>query len=263
MKQSSGASRRPLSLVFGWMGLWACLGGPILAETSQGTSEVEALTALCRAGVDVSDMLYDPNPDLVLERYDRAVEACNTLVGDAGLDGADLAYALLDRADLIGGGDEGLAQARLDYEQAIALMPELSDAYWRRGKSNLLYARDLPKALIDLDQAIELDGSRPEYYVTRSSVLGFSGRPAESMADLETALRLDPQSVHALTNRGLAHFNNGDFTSAAKDFDAAILLTPDDPSLYSFRSALRLQAGDKEGSEEDAETARKLMYPAS
>lgn len=259
MNQFGCIWRRSMALVFGW----ACLCGPIFADTGPAAADAKSLSAVCRAGVDVSDMLYDPQVSVVLERYDRALEACNRLIDNGDLNDADLAFALLDRADLVGGGDEGLEQAKLDYERAIELMPDLSDAYWRRGKSNLLYMRNLPMALTDLDQAIALDAARPEFYVTRSSILAFSGRPAESMADLETALRLDPQSVHALTNRGLAHFNNGDFARAAKDFDAAILLTPDDPSLYSLRSALRLQAGDKEGWEEDAEIARKLMYPAS
>lgn len=43
-----------------------------------------------------------------------------------------------------------------------------------------------------------------------ASILGWLGEPARALADLNQALTRDPLSVHALTNRGLAYFNNGD-----------------------------------------------------
>lgn len=236
------------------------LGGTTFAETGAVEPEIATLVAECRSGNDLYSEQSQPDPQFLLEQHDRVLQACNRLIDSKQLQDMTLVQALLDRADLLAPGNETHGQAISDYDRAIALMPNMADAYWRRAKSNLLYARDLSMALRDVDKAISLDTTYPEFYVTRSSIYAWSDRPNDAMADLETALRLDPRSVHALTNRALAYFNKLEISKALKDFDAAILLAPKDPSLYTLRSAARLRAGDQAGSKEDAETAERLEF---
>ena len=205
-----------------------------------------------------------PGPDIdanaILQQQEKARTACDQLVDAAGLQGRDLAEALLDRADLNAPGeDQAYRSALADYGRAIAVSPDSADAYWRRGKANILYGRNLPAALKDLDQAIRLDASKAEFYVTRASISSWLGEPNAALADLNRALSYDSRSVHALTNRGLYYFNEGDTARALTDFDAALQLSPCDSGLYSFRAAARREAGDEKGAKADEAKMMELM----
>lgn len=221
------------------------------------------LRQLCRDGDAKTAEQSNPSVDDILENHAQAREACDRLVEMSGLKGRDLAEVLLDRADLEAAGQaEAYAEALADYKRAIAIAPDFASAYWRRGKANLLYGRDLPAALNDLDEAIRLDPLRAAFFVTRASILGWLGEPDRAMADLNHALSVEPNSVHALTNRGLAFANQGDVARALRDYDAALILTPDDAGLYGFRAAARRQAGDEAGAKADDAKMAELMFSA-
>ncbi|RWX81477.1 tetratricopeptide repeat protein [Neorhizobium lilium] len=182
-----------------------------------------------QSGIDVSKIIHS---------HDQALQACDQLVETSGLKGRDLAEILLDRADLDAPGqEEAYARTLADYGRAIALAPDLATAYWRRGKANLLNSRNLPAAPNEIDIAIRLDPSQPDFFVTRASILSWLGQPGQALANLNRALVVDPHSVHALTNRGLAYFDDGDFDDALSDFDTGLQLSPGDAGLYGFRSA--------------------------
>jgi tetratricopeptide (TPR) repeat protein len=232
-------------------------------EAGQAAAPLDAATPitelrrLCREETSIQSGI---DVDAILQRSERAKAACDRLIDASRLEGSDLAGALLDRADLYAPGNgDAHARALADYDRAIALAPDFAAAYWRRGKANLLYARNLEAALRDLDEAIRLDPSQAEFLVTRASILGWLGKPDAALADLNRALSLDPRSEHALTNRGLAYFNEGDLSRALADFDAALQLAPEDSGLYSFRAAARRQAGDEAGAKADEAKTAELM----
>jgi tetratricopeptide (TPR) repeat protein len=220
-----------------------------------------SLRKLCRDGSAETSALPAVDANAILKHHEEARAACDRLIDTSHLEGRDLAEALLDRADLNAAGQgDTYARALADYARAMTLVPDLASAYWRRGKAYLLYARDLPAALSDLDEAVRLDSSQPEFFVTRASILSWSGQPDPALADLNQALSLDPHNVHALTNRGLAYFNKGDTSRALADFDAALSLAPDDSGLYGFRSAARRSAGDEAGAKIDDTKMMELMF---
>ena len=234
------------------------VGGPVIPVAAMSTEE---LRQLCREGSAETSVQPGTDGSAILQHYAQARAACDQLVDGSGLQGRDLADALLDRADLEAPGqDDVYAQAMADYARAIALTPASAAAYWRRGKANLLYSRNLPAALKDLDEAIRFDPSQAEFYVTRASILGWLGEPDSALADLNDALTRDPRSVHALTNRGLAYFNTGETSRALADFDAALSLSPDDSGLYGFRAAARREAGDEIGAKADEAKMAELMF---
>ncbi len=225
------------------------------------TLSTPELRRLCRAGS--AEVFVPPRADAnsILQHYRQARAACDRLVEGSDLQGDELADALLDRGDLEAPDqDDKYKRALADYARAIELSPNSADAYWRRGKANLLYSRDLPAALKDLDEAIRIDPSQAEFYVTRASILGWLGEPAPALADLNQALARDPRSVHALTNRGLAYLNNGDTSRALADFDAALRLSPNDSGLYGFRAAARRGTGDEAGAKADEAKMAELMF---
>ena len=224
---------------------------------------ITSLRQLCRDGDAKTAEQSNPDVDDILKNHAQAKEACDRLVEMSGLKGRDLAEVLLDRADLEAAGQaKDYAEALADYKRAIAIAPGFASAHWRRGKANLLYGRDLPAALNDLDEAIRLDPLQAEFFVTRASILGWLGEPDRAMADLNKALSVDPQSVTALTNRGLAFANEGDAARALRDYNAALTLTPDDAGLYGFRAAARRQAGDEAGAKADEAKMAELMFSA-
>ncbi|CAM5512806.1 hypothetical protein MAUB1S_08559 [Mycolicibacterium aubagnense] len=223
---------------------------------------IEILIQYCRDGsAETPTRSGSVDVDAILQRSERARAACDRLVDASSLEGHALAAALLDRADLHAPGqNDAYARAMADYARAIALAPDFADAYWRRGKANLLYARDLTAALQDLNEALRLDPSQAEFLVTRASILGWLGQPDPALADLDRALALDPLSVHALTNRGIAYVNKGDPSRALVDFDAALQLRPDDAGLYGFRSDARRRAGDEAGAKADQARMTELQF---
>lgn len=220
---------------------------------------VSGLLELCRDGSAEASIGSDIDPNAIIQRRELARAACDRLIDDSNLEGRDRVEALLARADLLAPGqDDAYERALADYARAIALAPDLATAYWQRGKAHLLYLRDLPAALHNLNEAIRLDPAQAEFFVTRASIRSWLGHPDIAMADLDHALSLDPLSVHALTNRGLAYSNAGDISRALADFDEAIRLAPHDRSLYLFRSASRRQAGDEAGALADDARAAAL-----
>ncbi|WP_164901687.1 tetratricopeptide repeat protein [Neorhizobium lilium] len=220
-----------------------------------------SLWQLCRDGSAATSTQPSADDSAILQSYEQSRTACDRLVDTSGLRDRDLVEALLDRADLLAPGEkDSYARALADYKRAIALAPDVAVAYWRRGKAHLLYGRNLPEALKNLDEAVRRDSSQAEFYITRASILSWLGQPNPALADLNRALSRDPRSVHALTNRAMAYFNNGDITRALADFDAALHLAPNDSGLYALRSAARRQAGDEAGAKSDEAKMAELMF---
>ncbi len=76
-----------------------------------------------------------------------------------------------------------------EYTEAIALDPQLSDAYVNRG---IVYYRqgDFYQAIADFDQAIALDPEHADAYYIRGAAYYHKGDDARAFADLERALEL-------------------------------------------------------------------------
>src|SRR5262249_59644605 len=63
-------------------------------------------------------------------------------------------------------------------------------------------------------------------------------------ADLDTAVRLGPNSQEAIGNRGFLRLAMGDFTGAAADFTKLAQAGPSDPYRILWRHIARLRAGE-------------------
>ncbi|WP_306226201.1 tetratricopeptide repeat protein [Bosea beijingensis] len=221
----------------------ALVAAPARADdgAAAGTAtSVAELRQTCRSGHDEPP----PDPLAIIARHDKALAACNALIDRHNLAGQALVTTLLDRADLLAPGTgTAYTQALADYARVIALAPKMSVAFWKRGQARLLYMRDLPRALSDLDTAIGLDPSQAEFFVTRASIQASLGEPTKALGDLDRAITLVPHLERAWSLRGLTHFNNGDTNRAIADFDEAIRLAPDADDNYRFRAAAKRAAG--------------------
>lgn len=93
---------------------------------------------------------------------------------------------------------------------------------------------DLDSMIADLDQAIRLDPNDAHQYFMRGIALRGKGSYQRSVADLNQAIRMDPQSVF-YKERGIALHLSHDYDRAIRDFDEAIRLDPTDDEIFRYR----------------------------
>ena len=99
---------------------------------------------------------------------------------------------------------ERIDQAASDFDRAIALQPDLGDAYVNSG-SVLIKKKSYEEALLQVKKGLALGVSFPEIgYYNRALALELLGRYQEAYADYKKALELEPTLT--LASQRLANF---------------------------------------------------------
>lgn len=135
-------------------------------------------------------------------------------------------------------GDLDLAIA--DYDAAVALNPDLAEAFFDRGNAYRLryqHARsmagdnadndgpsDQHRAIADYSRALELRPDLAAAYVNRAIVWYEQGEFERAIVDCDKAIRLAPTLAEAWNNRSLAWYRSGHYEKAKADFDQTIKL---------------------------------------
>lgn len=166
------------------------------------------------------------------------------------------------------------------YSEAIRRQPESFISYYRRGVS---YARmgQQESALADLDAAVRLAppvqtsselGPRatnsllPETHAmnlvvmvraARADILQRMKRPKDAIADLDTAIALDPRRASLRHTRGLLHMETGNAPAAIADF-SALLERRDNVNWRFARGISYFANGDLAEAEADFLLAAKM-----
>lgn len=178
------------------------------------------------------------NPDLAIQHCTRAIES-------GKLSGTPLAQIYYSRGiEWAAKGDNDRAIA--DYDAAIKILPEYSDAYFNRANAWGLKG-DPDRAIADYDAVLRLTPKDPAAHAARAVELMVKGDFARAVAGYDSALALDPKFGGALFGRGRARFYNSDFERAADDFLGAFRV---EPNLYT---AMWLYIARKRGKAADAE----------
>jgi tetratricopeptide (TPR) repeat protein len=97
---------------------------------------------------------------------------------------------------------------------------------------------------------------------TRNTSGGFAAFK-DGLADLDMAIKLDPDNTDAHHERAYIFNEIGRWKEAAADLDIAIRLTPNDPGGYSERALSRFNLGDLQGVLDDREMEVKLQPSAT
>lgn len=127
--------------------------------------------------------------------------------------------------DAANNGDWTSAIAYLD--QAIASNPT-AQAYYLRG--GVYFASgDLQQALTDYDQAIALDPNLSSAYQSRGLVQAELGDTDQALADISKAIELSPNFALAYRNRAEIQMNLGNTSAASFDLQAYLALVPNAP----------------------------------
>jgi adenylate cyclase len=135
-----------------------------------------------------------------------------------------------------------------DYAQAWALMG--------LAQANLRYAytgnEGLDDGLEAANRALSLDTTIAEAHLPRAWHFAMLGRDQEAQAELETALRLNPDSWEANKEAARIFYRQGKLDAAARHLEKATELAESDFHSRGMLSALYLARGDKEHARECA-----------
>ena len=146
-----------------------------------------------------------------------------------------------------------MAQMRIEQSDTIGALDYLSrgidinknnvQAYLMRCEIHYNVLKDTLKAIADLDEAIRLEPNKVAYYINRSimryQIFDYRG----SMADLDYAIALEPENLTARYNRALLRTEVGARNKAIEDYDFVLSHDSDNyPALYN-RTMLLINTG--------------------
>lgn len=130
-------------------------------------------------------------------------------------------------------------------------------AYANRGA--VYYAkRDDAHAIADLGSAISIDPKNAATYVMRALAYDRKGEFDLAIADLNEALRLNPKLAVARNNRASAYYAKGEYDRAIEEFNETIRIDPREPHAYNGRGNSYEAKGDHDRAIADHNEAIRL-----
>ena len=122
-------------------------------------------------------------------------------------------------------------------ERALQLDPSLGEAYSLRAQLSIFSNFDWESAEGDRGRAIELNPDYPTAHHWYSLTLLSLGRFDDAIAEIETALELDPLSMPINTDLALVYYHTGEFDAAIEQLRNTLELYPDSiyPRGYLFK----------------------------
>ena len=142
------------------------------------------------------------------------------------------------------------AQAELIAEEMIQKRPDCFVGYERLGSAALARG-DHSKAVIYLQKAIEIcPANTPAADIYNNRGLAYAGKGdfQRALLDFDQANELDPSYAKAYNNRGILHVKNNDYDRAICDFDKALELDPGYAQARRNRAVAYKKKGDAEPS---------------
>ena len=133
--------------------------------------------------------------------------------------------------------------AREAAEKAVALAPDLGEAYAARGWVNMWYGFDFGRAQADIEKAISLN---PEDSVVRhlyAFLLATLGRLPEAIAAEREAIQSDPLAADYWARLGYFFQANGQFDDAHQALERALEINPRSPLAHHSLWLLLWQEG--------------------
>jgi TolB-like protein/Tfp pilus assembly protein PilF/class 3 adenylate cyclase len=119
-----------------------------------------------------------------------------------------------------------LEEVRSDIERALALAPDLPDAYLALGTFHYWVHRDYDSALRALDRAIELQPSNFDSRTARAAIYRRRGEWRRSLAEFERAAELSPRDSLSSTELGNTYLWLRRWSEAERALTRALALDP-------------------------------------
>jgi tetratricopeptide (TPR) repeat protein len=196
--------------------------------------------------------------------YEDRFRGCTAIIERAADESAERrATAYLRRGSAREDVNQDLAGAVADYSEAIRLAPDRAEAYGRRG---LAYARqgEFDGAIADLDTALRLDPNvlRPHtyrVYRSRGRAHFHKGEYDRAIADHTEEIRLARFYADGYLDRAAAYLAKGDADQAILEYTEAIRIEPFRPDGYIERGSIYLSKGDADRALADFDEAIRRL----
>ncbi len=140
------------------------------------------------------------------------------------------------------------------YNNAIKANNGFVKAYVMRGTSYFLLD-DEPKAISDLDRALELDPENPQGLYARSVLYFFRGSGKESIKDMDRFLKYQPENSRGYLYRGGANYRLGQPKLTLADASKAIEFNPKMTEAFVLRGAAFMRTGNLDAALQDFDVA--------
>ncbi len=132
-----------------------------------------------------------------------------------------------------------------------------TEDFFARGTHKVLL-RDYQGAVVDLNQAIQINPNDAKAYVNHGLVLSLLGDYQKAIADFDQALRLNAEDGVAYYNRGFIRAELEDYAGALADFNQALQINSEDADTCHCRGMVRYGLGDQQGAIADFRLAANL-----
>jgi len=197
-----------------------------------------AVGPLLLAGTFEGRAAADDSKICAKESGEVAIEACSRAIKSGRYKGRDLARQYMYRG-VERRAKEEYDLALADYGEAVKIDKKYADVFYNRCVVYNLKG-DYDRALADCSQAVKLgpspnatavssgerlgnDRTNSDYYSERGFAHLKKNDHDRAIADLDNAIRLNPDNGRALKSRGLAYQAKGDTARADADFALAKL----------------------------------------
>jgi TolB-like protein/Flp pilus assembly protein TadD len=132
-------------------------------------------------------------------------------------------------------------KARTAANEALRLQPDLPEAHLALGFSYYYGDRDYERALAEFEIAKRGLPNEAQAYMAIGAIQRRQGRWAESTANLEKAVELDPKNSSFLLNLGYNYMATRNFDAADKIFDRGIEAAPESFGSAALKSELAIR----------------------
>lgn len=134
---------------------------------------------------------------------------------------------------------------------------DLAKAYLFRCKAHGRTG-DIDLALADIEQAIRLNPNDSIVVGGRGDIYLVKKDYQHALADYTKATSLDPNNALAFVGRGMAHIATRDLDSAIADFEQAVQVQPTSALALYWRGIAKRLKGDAAAAEADIASAKKI-----
>jgi TolB-like protein/Flp pilus assembly protein TadD len=128
-------------------------------------------------------------------------------------------------------------------ERALHLDPDLAEAHATRGHIRLNFQHDWPGALEDFDEAIRHDPRYAMARVWRGLWLVFVGRTDEGLAELATAVELEPSSMPPVVTYARGLYSARRYGEAAGALERVVEVEPQNMLARSLLASVYIELG--------------------